>query len=64
VGDYNYDSLSKYYFQLVKLLTSNPVDEKEVHGYKMSNRILKNLTAQEIRDLLVVFELFDTNNDG
>lgn len=49
---------------LVKLLTSNPVDEKEVHGYKMSNRILKNLTSQEIRDLLVVFELFDSNNDG
>lgn len=30
----------------------------------MSNRILKNLTSQEIRDLLVVFELFDSNNDG
>lgn len=50
--------------RLVKLLTSNPVDEKEVHGYKMSARILKHLTPQEIRDLLIVFELFDSNADG
>lgn len=50
--------------QLVKLLTSHPVDEKEIHGVKVSTRILESLTPQEIRDLRVVFELFDTNNDG
>ncbi|WAR13968.1 CATR-like protein [Mya arenaria] len=50
--------------QLVKLLTSHPVDEKEIHGVKVSTRILDNLTPQEIRDLRVVFELFDTNDDG
>ena len=51
-------------FQLIKLLTSHPVNEKEVHGVKVSTRILENLTPQEIRDLRVVFELFDTNDDG
>ncbi|KAH3827376.1 uncharacterized protein LOC127880972 [Dreissena polymorpha] len=50
--------------QLIKLLTSHPVNEKEIHGVKVSTRILDNLTPQEIRDLRVVFELFDTNNDG
>lgn len=50
--------------QLIKLLTSHPVDEKEIHGVKVSTRILDNLTPQEIRDLRVVFELFDTNDDG
>lgn len=50
--------------QLIKLLTSHPVNEKEVHGVKVSTRILENLTPQEIRDLRVVFELFDTNDDG
>jgi len=50
--------------QLVKLLTSRPVDEREIHGVKVSTRILDNLTPQEIRDLRVVFELFDTNDDG
>ena len=56
-----YDS---FVYQLVKLLTSHPVDEKEIHGVKVSTRILDNLTPQEIRDLRVVFELFDINNDG
>ena len=51
-------------FQLIKLLTSHPVNEKEVHGVKVSTRILENLTPQEVRDLRVVFELFDTNDDG
>ncbi|KAL4221634.1 hypothetical protein ACF0H5_019891 [Mactra antiquata] len=50
--------------QLIKLLTSHPVNEKEIHGVKVSSRILDNLTPQEIRDLRVVFELFDTNSDG
>ena len=53
-----------FLFQLIKLLTSHPVNEKEVHGVKVSTRILENLTPQEIRDLRVVFELFDTNDDG
>jgi len=53
-----------FFQQLVELLTSHPVDEKEVHGYKVSNRILQHLTPQEIRDLLMVFQLFDTNADG
>ncbi|ESO84304.1 hypothetical protein LOTGIDRAFT_196719 [Lottia gigantea] len=50
--------------KLVNLLTSNPVDEKEVHGFKVSTRVLNELTPQEIRDLRVVFDLFDINNDG
>ncbi|KAK6175242.1 hypothetical protein SNE40_013747 [Patella caerulea] len=50
--------------KLIDLLTSNPVDEKEVHGNKVSTRVLKELTPQEIRDLRIVFDLFDINNDG
>ena len=63
-ADCSIDIKFSIYFQLVNLLKSNPVDEKEVHGYKVSSRVLKHLTAQEIRDLLVVFELFDSNADG
>lgn len=51
-------------FQLINLLKKHPVNEKEVHGYKVTDRILKNLTPAEIRDLIVVFELFDANSDG
>ena len=40
------------------------MNEKEVHAYKVTDRILKHLTAAEIRDLIVVFELFDSNTDG
>ncbi|KAL3861943.1 hypothetical protein ACJMK2_007952 [Sinanodonta woodiana] len=50
--------------RLIKLLTSHPVNEKEIHGYRVSTRILDSLTPQEIRDLRVVFDLFDTNADG
>lgn len=50
--------------RLINLLKQHPVDEKEVHGYKVTDRILKHLTAAEIRDLIVVFELFDSNADG
>lgn len=50
--------------RLVELLKKNPVDDKEIHGYKVTSRILKQLTPQEIRDLLMVFELFDNNSDG
>ncbi|XP_041377827.1 caltractin-like [Gigantopelta aegis] len=50
--------------KLINLLTSNPVDEKEIHGIKVSTRVLNELTAQEVRDLRTVFEIFDTDSDG
>ncbi|KAK0056433.1 caltractin [Biomphalaria pfeifferi] len=50
--------------KLVDLLKTHPVDEKEVNGIKVSSRVLEQLTAQDIRDLHVVFEIFDTNSDG
>ncbi|XP_064611542.1 uncharacterized protein LOC135475548 [Liolophura sinensis] len=50
--------------QLIKLLTSQPVDEREVYGLKVPSRILAQLTPTEIRDLRSVFELFDSDSDG
>ncbi|XP_059178304.1 uncharacterized protein LOC131957481 [Physella acuta] len=50
--------------KLIDLLTSHPVEEKEVHGIKVSTRVLEQLTPQEIRDLKIVFDIFDTNSDG
>lgn len=50
--------------RLINLLKQHPVNEKEIHGYKVTERILKHLTSAEIRDLIVVFELFDSNTDG
>ncbi|XP_048257778.1 caltractin-like [Haliotis rufescens] len=49
---------------LIKLLTSHPVDEKEIHGIKVSSRVLEQLTSQEVRDLRVVFEIFDASSTG
>ena len=46
------------------LLKSHPVDEKEVHGIKVTTRVLDQLTPQEIRDLKVVFDIFDSDSDG
>ncbi|XP_005113262.1 caltractin [Aplysia californica] len=50
--------------KLVDLLKSHPVDEKEVHGIKVTTRVLDQLTPQEVRDLRGVFDIFDTNSDG
>ncbi|XP_071083054.1 uncharacterized protein [Haliotis cracherodii] len=50
--------------KLIKLLTSHPVDEKEIHGIKVSSRVLEQLTSQEVRDLRVVFEIFDASSTG
>ncbi|KAH9514077.1 hypothetical protein Btru_030156 [Bulinus truncatus] len=49
--------------KLVDLLKSHPVDEKEVNGIKVSSR-LGTVDSQYIRDLHIVFEIFDTNSDG
>ncbi|GFR73944.1 caltractin [Elysia marginata] len=49
--------------KLVDLLTSHPVDKKEVHGIKVSTKVLLQLTPQEVRDLRIVFDIFDTNSD-
>lgn len=50
--------------RLIKLLTTHPVDEKELHGFKVSTRALEQLSQQEITDLRLVFEVFDMNADG
>ncbi|CAG5131103.1 unnamed protein product [Candidula unifasciata] len=49
---------------LLNLLRSPAVCRKEVHGIRVTGRILEQLTPQEIRDLRFVFELFDLNSDG
>lgn len=50
--------------KLIKLLTSNPVHDRELFGMRISSHALKNLTPQEIRDLRVVFEAFDFKESG
>ncbi|KAH9514080.1 hypothetical protein Btru_030160 [Bulinus truncatus] len=50
--------------KLVDLLKSHPVNEKEVNGIKVSSHVLEQLTPQDIHDLHIVFEIFDTNSDG
>ncbi|KAK3737178.1 hypothetical protein RRG08_016482 [Elysia crispata] len=49
--------------KLVDLLTSHPVDKKEVHGIKVTSKVLLQLTPQEVRDLRIVFDIFNTNSD-
>lgn len=63
---YNITFLAYMYpvFQLIEVLKARPADDREIHGHKVSGRILKELTPQEIRDLKIVFELFDSNADG
>ena len=51
-------------FQLIKLLTTHKVEEKDLFGIKVSTRALEKLTPQEIKDLRVVFESFDTQERG
>lgn len=51
-------------FQLVDLLKSHPVTKKEIHGIKVTTKVLDELTPQEVRDLRIVFDIFDTNSDG
>ena len=46
------------------MLTTHKVDEKELHGFKVSTRALEQLTAQEIRDLRLVFDVFDVQGKG
>lgn len=50
--------------RLIKLLTTHPADMREIHGVKVSTRILEQLTPHEVRDLRAVFEIFDTDSDG
>ncbi|PVD36854.1 hypothetical protein C0Q70_03844 [Pomacea canaliculata] len=50
--------------RLITLLTTRPADVRDVHGVKVSTRILEQLTPHEVRDLRTVFEIFDTNTDG
>jgi len=52
------------FLQLVEMLTTYRVnEEKEVFNMKVSTKVLDSLTPQEIRDLRVVFEAFDVNQD-
>ena len=50
--------------KLIKLLTTHKVQEKELHGFKVSTTALKELTPQEIKDLKEVFDVFDSQNNG
>ena len=50
--------------KLIKLLTTHKVNEKELHGFKVSTTALKELTPQEIKDLKEVFDVFDSQNNG
>ena len=43
---------------------AHPVEERELHGFKVSTKALEKLTPQEIRDLRIVFEAFDSNQKG
>ncbi|XP_064630497.1 uncharacterized protein LOC135489198 [Lineus longissimus] len=49
---------------LLKVLTTHQVQEKEIHNFKVSVKVLEELTPQEIRELRTVFETFDGNMDG
>ncbi len=53
-----------FLFQLMQVLKTVKVEEKELHGFKVSTRALEKLTPQEIRDLKVVFDTFDFQNKG
>ena len=50
--------------QLLHVLKTRKVDEKELHGFKVSTRALEKLTPQEIRDLRDVFDVFDFYDKG
>lgn len=50
--------------RLLKILTTHKVDEKELHGFKVSTRALEQLTPSEIRDLRLVFDIFDALGKG
>ena len=62
----SFTQLSFFLFitQLIRLLTHHPADTRDVHGVKVSTRILEQMTPQEVRDLRAIFEIFDTNSDG
>ena len=53
-----------YIIQLLHVLKTRKVDEKELHGFKVSTRALEKLTPQEIRDLRDVFDVFDFYDKG
>uniref|UniRef100_A0A0B6Y7P6 EF-hand domain-containing protein n=1 Tax=Arion vulgaris TaxID=1028688 RepID=A0A0B6Y7P6_9EUPU len=50
--------------RLIHLLKTHPVEKKELYGFKVTTRVLQQLTPQEIRDLRTIFEMFDCNSDG
>lgn len=50
--------------RLLDVLTTHKVETKELHNRQLSIRALEQLTAQEVRDLLLVFEVFDSDMDG
>ena len=54
---------SNDFIQLLKLLTTHEVGEKEIYNQKLSTKILDELTPVEIRDLNFVFDTFDANSD-
>lgn len=53
-----------FFIKLLHVLKTKKVDEKELHGFKVSTRALEKLTPQEIRDLKVVFDVFDFQEKG
>uniref|UniRef100_A0A1I8G6T3 EF-hand domain-containing protein n=3 Tax=Macrostomum lignano TaxID=282301 RepID=A0A1I8G6T3_9PLAT len=49
---------------LLHVLKTHEVEEKELHNMKIGVRALDELTPQEIRDLKLVFDVFDSDLDG
>ena len=45
-------------------MESNPLDERDVAGVRLSRAIYMHYTAQEIRDLKEVFDFFDHKRRG
>ncbi len=45
-------------------MESNPLDERDVAGVRLSRAVYMHYTAQEIRDLKEVFDFFDQKRRG
>ena len=45
-------------------MESNPLDERDVAGVRLSRSVYMHFTAQEIRDLKEVFDFFDHKRRG
>ncbi|CAD5119581.1 DgyrCDS8183 [Dimorphilus gyrociliatus] len=54
----------KFGEKLMELLKTHKVDEKELYGRKVATKALDRLTSDEIHDLGIVFDTFDSNEDG